>query len=335
MRTSRPRLRFAGRCVLFALPLAILGAWVEVGLRSVDNSYRAKRQQLETVESTLEVIVTGSSGAFDGVDPGSFGVPAYNLGNGSQTLHYDLQIVSRYLDRMPRLRLVVLALGYPALALELRNTREAWRQHFYSVFWNVPIEEPGAHLVTIQKYSYIALYTPMTSAKAAMTGFRMSPRGPFRDNGWNPPVASSATEHAEGLSSSWTRLRVEGHKDGMRPESQRRNTEAVRVVAERLRAKGAWLAVVWLPVSSEYTRWFGEEALASQRAAWEKLATLPNVRFFDYGSDPRFGPDDFANADHLGPEGARKFSEILTKETVRPILKLAGEPAISAARVRP
>jgi hypothetical protein len=255
--------------VRFALPLGILGGWVEFGLGAADNSYRAKRKQLESIESTVGVIVTGSAGAFHGVDPGYFGVPAYTLVNGSQSLDYDIEIVSRYLDRMPRLRLAVLALGYPALALDLRNTRGVWRLHLYPVFWNVPIEEPDSHRVTIQKYSYIALYTPMTAAKAAMTGFQLSLRGPFRDDGWNPPVATLTAEHAEVMSSSRTRLRVEGHKNGMSPESQRRNTAALRAMAERLRMKGARLAMVRLLVSGEYTRWFGKGARAGQGPHWK------------------------------------------------------------------
>jgi hypothetical protein len=301
----------------------------------MENSYATKRRQLESRASTLEVIVTGSSGALDGVDPSRFGVPAYNLANGSQTLHYDIAILSRYLDSMPRLRLIIIADPYWYLAVDLRNTREAWRQHFYSVFWNVPVEEPGRSLLTIQRYSYIALYSPITAAKAAMAGFHPPLGSPFTDNGWNPPVAASAAARAEGMSSSWTRLRVEGHKNGMRASSQQRNLNTLGAMAERLRARGVWLALVWIPVSREYTAWFGEEALAEQRAAQQDLATRPNVRFFDYGSDARFGADDFANADHLGSSGARKFSDTLATEVVSPMLKLAADHPVATSGGRP
>jgi len=301
----------------------------------MENSYTIKRRQLESRASALEVIVTGSSGAQGGVDPGVFGVPAYNLANGSQTLHYDIEILSRYLDRLPRLRLVIIADPYSYLAVDLRNTRESWRQYFYSVFWDVPMEEPSRQLVTIQRHSYIALYSPMEAAKAAMAGFYPSLGNLSTSDGWGSPVATSAAEHAERMSSSWTRLRVEGHKDGMRPETQRRNVEALRKMAERLRARGIWLALVWIPVSRSYTEWFGEEALAKQRAAQEDLATRPNVRFFDYSSDARFEADDFADADHLGLSGARKFSDILATEVVSPILKLTAERLVGTTGGRP
>ena len=328
MPISRPLVRFALRCALFGLPLATLGGWLERGLSTMENTYLAKREQLESRASTLVSIVTGSSGVFDGVDPDRLGVPAYNLANGNQTLHYDIEIVSRYLDKMPRLQLVILGQCYWSLGLDLRNTREAWRRHFYSVFWRVPVEEPERQMVTIQEHSYIALYTPVTAAQATLNGFHLPGSRRFLDNGWNPPEEPSAAQHAEGMSASWTRLRVEGQKGEMRPESQRRNVESLRAFSERLRLRGVSLALVWIPVSTEYTAWFGEEVVAAQRSLHQEMATRPNVHFFDYSSDPRFTNDDFANGDHLGPSGAVKFSDLLAAEVVGPMLKKSAEPSV-------
>lgn len=332
MRTSRPLLEFAFRCVLFASPLLLVGGWMEIGLSRMENSYAAKRRQLESRASTLEVIVTGSSGVLGGVDPDRLGAPAYNLANGNQTLHYDIAILSRYLDHMPRLRLVILGETYWSLALDLRNTREAWRKHFYSVFWQVPSEDPDTNLVAIQRYSYTALYTPMTAARAALNGFQIL-GSRFLENGWNPPARPSPAEHALGMSTSWARLRVEGQASQMRESTQQRNLKALVALADRLRGRGVQLALVWIPVSREYTTAFGE-TVAEQRVAHQNLTARPNIGFFDYSADTRFMPDDFVNGDHLGPTGARKFSELLATEVIAPLLG-RGTEARTELRGRP
>lgn len=312
--------RLARRCLLFALPLALVGTWCELGLGSLDNSYTAKRRQLEAVAPTLGVVVAGPSGALSGIDPTRFGVPAYNLANGSQSLHYDTAILARYLDQMPRLRVVLIAQPYWYLRYELRNAPESWRQHFYSVFWNVPIEAPGEQLVTIQRISRIALYRPMTSLEYALKGWKVSLIDGLRENGWQPSQVPSAAQLAAGLDSTWTRLRVEGHRQSLRPESLARNLAAGAALAGRLRGKGATLVMVWFPVSAEYTAFFGQPHLAKERAAITELVQQAGVRFHDYGSDARFAPRDFYNADHLNIEGASKFSAILADEVVRPLL---------------
>jgi hypothetical protein len=312
--------RLALRAVLFALPLLALWGFLEQRLRTLDNSYSVKRRQFEARLPDLELVATGSSGALNAVDPDQLGVAAYNLANGSQSLHYDVALVSRYLDRLPRLRIVLIAQPYWYMSYELRNAPEAWRQHFYADFWEVPLERPGRQLVTIQRYSYVALYTPMTTLEYALKGFHVALTEDMRESGWQAKSVPDPATHAGGLDARWIKLRVEGHRQTMRAESLAANRAALQDLAARLRARGVKLVLTWVPVAPEYTRVFGPEALAAQRAAIAELEQQAGVLFYDYGSDARLGPQDFYNADHLNAQGAAKWSRILRAEVVQPLL---------------
>jgi hypothetical protein len=308
------------RGLLFTLPLLLAAGWMEGHLRGIDNSFRAKRRAFEAMLPTVQVVVTGGSVAVNGVDPAAFGVPAFNLGGGSQSLHYDVALVSHYLDRMPQLRLVLIAQPYTYLHMELRNSPEAWRQHFYSVYWDVPVERPSAQLITIQRYSYIALYTPMTALQYALQGFDVRLTERLRPNGWwpNPPPAPAV--RAAGVDPSWMKVRAEGRREQMRAESLIQNQTELEALAARLSQRGVRLVMAWVPVAPGYTEMFGQATLTDARAAVAALEQRAGVRFFDYSRDPRFGRQDFFNADHLDENGARKWSAILADEVVTPLL---------------
>jgi len=317
-------LRFISRLALFSLPIALVSAWLEHGLRGMDTTYGAMRRGFEAASSRVQIIVLGSSAAAKGINPSRFSEFGYNLANGSQSVHYDIALVEKYLPRLPLLRLVVWGMPYFYMSYELKNYQESWRQHFYATFWGVPVEEPSHSFITIQQHSFVALYTPLTSLEYGLRGFRGPSYDGLMANGWEAAEPLSAAEHEAGVGAAWTRVRAAGHRSGMREESARRNVRAFRAFASDLGAKGVRIAVVWLPVTSEYTSDFGEALIAEQRRMlMNAIAGIGGVDFFDYSTDARFGVDDFANADHLAASGTAKLSNILEAEVVRPLLERA------------
>jgi hypothetical protein len=57
------------------------------------------------------------------------------------------------------------------------------------------------------------------------------------------------------------------------------------------------------------------------RIAMTTLAKIPGVKYRDYLEDSRFSNDDFLDADHLAPEGAKKFSQIFASEMIAPAMR--------------
>lgn len=312
--------RLAVKVLLFVLPIIALWAWLERGLRTIETSSRVKRAGLEAKASEIEVLVGGASSADNGVNPASFLVPAYNIAGPSQSLHYDLAIVSKYLEQLPKLRLVVVVQPYWYVSFEMRNYSESWRQHFYAVFWDVPLEAPTSNFVTIQQHSFVALYTPPVAAEYAARGFKVPLAEAVSPDGWAPIRVPSLDEAKFVVDSEFARVRASGHSAAIRPESEAKNIAELTVLGARLKRRGIKLVMVWVPVAEAYRTAFGPETIAKQRAVYEELKQKGHIEFFDYSADPRFTTEDFFNADHLHRQGAEKFSGILAAEVVAPLL---------------
>ncbi|MSP56571.1 MAG: hypothetical protein EXR69_13380 [Myxococcales bacterium] len=331
-----PVQRVAGRILLFCAPLLVLGGWLERGLAGVENSYSAKVRGVGAVMKDVEVLVTGGSGALDAIDPSGLSVPAYNLANASQSLHYDCAILSTLIEDTPKLRAVVIGAPLWYLSKELKNSPEAWRQHFYAVFWRVPMEDPPKSFITIQQHSYTALYTPPAAMEYAAAGFPPIDGGLTAD-GWEPLEVPSPEVAASGLDPIWVRQHVAGHLAAMRTESEVRNLAAVAALSERLNERGVPLYFGWLPVSAGYNAEFGPDARAHQRQMMERLKADSGVRLFDYSTDPRFSDSDFYNADHMNRVGAQKLTAVLRDEVLAPVLSppVLSPPVLSPAPPTP
>lgn len=80
---------------------------VEVVVRSAPNDYKYKWSYLEEHASDIEVLVLGNSNTAHGIDcwllPNSF-----NMAMGGQGIMMDGFILSRFIGKMPKLKLVII-----------------------------------------------------------------------------------------------------------------------------------------------------------------------------------------------------------------------------------
>src|SRR5262249_17412640 len=72
--------------------------------------------------------------------------------------------------------------------------------------------------------------------------------------------------------------------------------------------KGIEVVLVSTPTHEKYHRWFSEDYLAETSQYLQRLRRERNVRFLDFGADPRFVDADFYDTDHLNHSGAIKFT---------------------------
>jgi hypothetical protein len=84
---------------------------------------------------------------------------------------------------------------------------------------------------------------------------------------------------------------------------------------------GATAVVLVPPFHANYVHAWPPEDVALFHRTVAKLTTDGGAIFADYSQDPRFGDQDFADADHLSPEGARRFSRMVAAEVLAPILR--------------
>ena len=118
-------------------PLLILLGYTEYRLAQVPNSYNTKRRLLESKIEQIEIISLGSSHAYRGINPNFWEVLGFNLANSNQSLYYDYRLMSKYVDKMKNLKLVIVPVSYFSLETQLGETIEDWRSFYYFRFWGI------------------------------------------------------------------------------------------------------------------------------------------------------------------------------------------------------
>lgn len=300
--------------VIFLLAIAVPVGFFEHGLRQVDNSYSKKRRLLEERAAELEVLITGPSGALYGIDPAHLQGNALNVADVSQSLHYDEEIVHRYLPKLVRLRLVIFPIGLFSMESNLSDTPEYWREFWYQQFWQLPSERNDRQL-DLRRFSLIALYPPGIRLAAVRRNFVYDLVPTIDDNGWNHFETAPDTVTEENAL-----VRVRYHAKIMRRELLARNEADLGKTLAELRERGVASALVVLPVHHFYASHFDQEARVRERAALERLSERYGAIVRDYSDDHRFSASEFYDTDHLNTRGAQLISRILDEEIVRPVL---------------
>jgi hypothetical protein len=99
---------------LFALVIAIV---IEFVVRGVPNPYRYKISLIEKQKEDVQLLILGSSTAYNGINPSFFDKKALNMSLGGQGIMIDAFLVNRYLHQMPNLEAIILPIGYGTLFL--------------------------------------------------------------------------------------------------------------------------------------------------------------------------------------------------------------------------
>jgi hypothetical protein len=304
------------KIIIFLIPIATIIGYLEFKLSKIPNSYTQKRHLLESQLDSIEVLTLGPSHMFFGTDPKCFSKYGFNLAYKAQPLYYDIHITEKYLDKLPRLRMVIVDIGYMSLYYQMGgNNGDAWRRFFYSQFWDV--YGPNMSVIDTRRYSKLALYTPVTCLDYIKKNFKVDISEKMERNGF-VPVNDSFNQSL-------------GHPEAVKKfqewKAMMDSTQFKPICAEleefikRLKEKNIQIVFVTTPVLSEFTGLCDSNILNSNKNQIQNWCVAYNCQYFNYFTDDRFTKHDFYNFDHLNVHGAQKFSKIIDSEIIRTILK--------------
>jgi hypothetical protein len=322
------------RAGLLLLPFALFLGWFEVarGTRPT-NSYLYKHRLLEAAAPRVDVLFLGSSHANDGIKPLSVTPGGFNLASVSQSLYYDAELVRRYLDDLPALRLVVLPVSYFSLGYETDRSPEAWRTYYYTRFHQIPQRDWHDALAARNFSSWFLFGRQFGLAALRGTQPGSVVKDYDRAGGTTPqaaPAARSRPEYAQHLA-ALAGPTLARHHQGWDTAAVEANRRCLSDCIRLLRRRGVGVVFVTLPVSEAYREGELPGLLATNRTTLMDLGHEFGIPWFDYSADSRFTAADFRDADHLGHEAAEKFSRMLGAEVVRPLL--AGQiPTLAPVR---
>jgi Protein of unknown function (DUF1574) len=301
--------RLIKKSLLLLLPFISIVGFVEYRLRHVPNEFSSTKAALDAKVGEVEILITGTSHAQTGVAPQILALPAFNLSYGSQSLHYDTQLVMKYLDSMPSLKLVIFGISYHALEYRLENSIERWRSGFYNQVYRIPGEdhEEGFKLTN---YSYIALFTPKEALRLASGGFLGAAETEAKRN-------QAPTVFTKGdVSERYGRIRVRGHEAQMRQVDLINNIAALERLCELLKRRNVSAVFITVPTHHSYYDHINVTSYQRMQETIKQFTGKYGVPYFNYLRDDRFTLEDFVDSDHLSKRGAEKFSHILNQDVV-------------------
>ncbi len=273
------------------------------------NSYSTKRNQLEKQLDSIEVLVLGNSQMLYGVNPQYFRLKGYNLADVSQTIYYDAQLTAKYIDKMPRLKYLIISVYYVSFGEQLYDGIENWRDYCYSQYWDIDYHQ--TKIFDLGRYSKIFLYTPRNSIYYLRHHFKINLIEGLQPNGY---MWKDSSSYKLNISPESGFDRVREHNGSY---FKSRKKEIVADLAHLLDLANQHHVVpiiITPPVYKTYFSNVNTELINQNQQTIDGLCQIYHCRYKNYFSDGRFLRTDFYDNDHLNFIGAQKFSQLLDSE---------------------
>ncbi len=313
--------KFILKFIAVIMPVIFVLWKIEFNLSKMQTNYRAKREGLEGVLPEVELLVTGSSNSYYGINPKYFDLNGYNIAYRAQSHYYDLEIIRRYLNKMKNLKMVLIPFIYLTFGTEQEDLSDTWRMFFYDQYYSIPYSPS-----TKRKLGWSYWIDPRRFSKIALFGERTIGfvRNNFKDkiddvsspNGWfdagNKPMDPSL---AIGLNG--------GHAHNLAVDTSRYadNIQHVDELVRMLLARGITPVLLQLPLHREITDYMDKKKFDLMDKVIGEFAQRHQIKYRNYVYDQRFTGNDFTDMpDHLNAKGAEKISRILNDELVRPVI---------------
>jgi hypothetical protein len=302
--------RFIVKAILFLLPLIAIIGWVDRRCESIPNTYARKRAILERNIDTVQIIVTGSSHAYYGIDTKNFEVPTVNVSFVSQGIYYDTQILRKYMSVARSLKIVVIPISYFSFEAGFKDDDQLARVGFYTKIWDIPPPTSGFKL---HEYGSIALF-----------GLQPCREFAFRDRVISNKAISAIDEWGNSLDvlpidpeRATSKVSVKRHT---KSEDERTFSASVAILdtfLAELEERNIKAVFVTTPVLPIYHQNMDEAQYQRMLNTVQTLSGKYGVKYANYLKDERFTLDDFYDSDHLRISGAEKFSGLLWEEVLR------------------
>lgn len=300
--------RFWITIILFFVPVLIGLSILEIGMRSVPNDYKYKKDWLDKNASRMHIWILGSSHEVYGISPKYFSKCAFNSAHVSQSLKYDAFIFNKYIDHTDSLEWVVLPISYFSLLSNIEGGIEDWRVKNYCIYYDCPYhmfnplycsEIFGNPLPIVRQYQRVRSYwcEGKDDVNCDSLGFDLSYAKENREE-WYMNGEKRAQMHTADISE---------HQ-----QTIRNNIRYAEDIIATCAAKNVDVLLLTTPTCYTYYNNVDSLQYNLMLQTCEKLdSSYTNVHYLNLFQDSRFVLEDFFDGDHLVIEGAVKLTHIL------------------------
>ena len=289
---------------LFTLPLLVVVVLMEILLLLLPNTYDIKNSLITDNASKIEVMLFGTSHTFCSINPAQFEEFTVNIGNNSQSLYYDLIILEKYLDKLPKLKTVVFEINFFSLAYNMDNGPEAWRNRFYYESFDIKPQTSS-----LNDFNKIRIFY-MTSSEIVFLFKNYNVNQKYKSN-----LGFTKNEIVpKRISESTAKYKYNQFKSDYMNSNPNELAELLNKTLIRLSEKSIQIVFVQIPVSSFLCDILSESDINNELRRLDSLVYQYNIQNISYLCNHGISDSLFIDTDHLSYEGAKLFTSLLIRE---------------------
>jgi len=322
--------KFLRKLLVFLIPFFVLFPILEFRLSKIPNFYNQKKSFLESQLNEIEILSTGSSHG-DSINPAFLDLAGFNLSHNAEDIYYDVQVMMRYLEKMPRLKIILFPISYFSLDYRLDSSLFPRTTSFYKMVWGIWPPSFQAVLNT-GNFSYIAAFGWAEVLTYIKNGFKSKNTVALTSNGWWQRSDEELPDSPEAELEAHQRV-VGAETILMNERNTQLNLDLLSQFIETCRSRGIKIVFLTTPVHHLYFEKINEQNYLRTQGNLENLLKKYNIPYHDYFKDERFSSLDFYNPDHLNTKGSEKFSRIINQEIIQPLLTVDRDEFNACPRV--
>jgi hypothetical protein len=298
--------KFLHNLALFSIPLLLYCIAVEYYCHT-STTFIVKKKYLEKNKDKIETLIFGSSHFQNGINPQYLTKKAANISFGGQPMSIDYLLLERYCDEMKNLRTIIFEISPHRFYHDL-NPQE-WNGHIYSIAYNIDYK---TEKISAKNYSYLAADFKYFSTiffdnfSSSSTKPKLNEYG-FILNDFNDRFSKLNYDSLKINTTFKINTKYENQKN------VKRNTGFLNKVVQRCKEKNIKILFVTSPFYQTYVKSIPLHAKKQVHDIVHDISIQNNVPFYDYSNSEVFTTRDFKNDNHLNPDGAKKFTQIIDK----------------------
>lgn len=299
--------RFLLKILLFSLLPLLLFTAVELIIRLSPNAFIAKAEYIQQ-NKDIEILILGSSHSQQAIDPSHFSLKAANLAYNGQDLSINEDLFHRYEKELDDLKYVVIELDYHTL--EFRQPSDYFRDPWYYQYHDLE-RESIRHITKISMYA---------SSPKFFNNFLLDkldnelPKVELNEWGFETNRFWGEFEDLEYDEQKIDKLMNKKPKRHQKISLE--NLKASKLQLSQLINRCYEMEIGVILVSTPMYKTFDRHKTENKKQHRTQLldsllAVHKDLIYLDFEYDKRFKVTDFRDEDHLNPDGAKKFTQIL------------------------
>lgn len=263
-----------------------------------DYSYKIDRF---ISKSNVEVLVTGLSYTYYGIDENKFIKNTFDFSNSGQDLFYDFKTIKylneNYADKIKSIKYAIIGLSYYSFQYDM--SLSSYSKDRVLNYYNILKE--GHNFKDVQNY----IIEFNINKNIADKVFKKNIRGHYEFNYEESNLKENDNKHIQG--------KEQAEKDCKKnyPATVQENTYIFEEYLKLLQQNNIKPIVVVFPASKYYIKYFSPKIEKEFNDIINESSKKYKFQYFDYFRSDRFDDNDFYDVSHLNLVGAKKITMIL------------------------